>query len=108
MLQITNESIVQITREGITFQTPNGDKRIVFSECKRNYASENSLIESNCVATHDITVPVITFYSNPKVEVLFKKKNFFQGLFLKKTWHTKFFELQKAVQKFGYTMYDLS
>ena len=108
MLQFSNDDIIQITKEGITFKTPNGDMQVTFSECKYNYAFENSLSESNCVATHDVTVPVFTFYSNPKVEVLFKKKNFLQDLFSKRPWHAKFFELQKTIQKLGYTTYDLS
>ena len=108
MLQFSNEDITQITKEGITFKTPKGDMQIIFSECKYNYASENLLPESNCVATRDVTVPVFTFYSNPKIEVIFKKKSFLINFFSKKTWYLKFFELQKTIQRYGYTTYDLS
>ena len=108
MLQFTNDDIAEITKEGISFKTPNGDMKISFFECGQNFAFENSLDDSNCVATRNITVPEFIFYSNPKVQVRFKKNGFIVTLFSKKPWHIKFYELQKDIERFGYTTWDLS
>lgn len=108
MLQFTDDDILEITREGITLRTPNGDIKISFSECKQNFAFENSLTESNCVATRNITIPSFIFFSNPKIEIIFKKKSFLQHLFSVKRPYSEFHELQKTIQRTGYTTYDMS
>ena len=55
---------------------------INFEECAKNYDKENSLENSRCVATRDITKPAFTFYTLPKTVVVFKKR-FFKDLFIK-------------------------
>ena len=80
---------------------------INFEECAKNYAKENSLENSRCVATRDITKLTFTFYTQPKIGLVFKK-HFFKDLVSGKSAVSKFLELQKAINKYGFTSYDLS
>lgn len=99
--------IVNINSSGITVKSGKTDIKICFDECAKNYANENSLENSRCVATRDITKLTFTFYTHPKIKVVFKK-HFFKDLFSGRSAVSKFLELQKAINKYGYTSYDLS
>ena len=99
--------IVHINSSGITVKSGKTDIKICFEECVKNYANENDLENSRCVATRNITKLTFTFYTQPKISVVFKK-HFFIDLFSKKSAVSKFLELQKAINKYGYTSYDLS
>ena len=99
--------IVDINRSGVTVKSGKTDIKICFDECAKNYANEKSLETSRCVATRDITRLTFTFYTHPKIKVVFKK-HFLKDLFSGKSAVRKFLELQKAINKYGYTSYDLS
>lgn len=99
--------IVHINSSGITVKSGKTDIKICFEECVKNYANENSLENSRCVATRDITKRTFTFYTQPKISVVFKK-HFFKDLFSAKPAVRRFLELQKEINKCGYTCYDLS
>lgn len=99
--------MVRMSSSGITVKSGGTNIKINFEECAKNYANENSLKNSRCVATRDITKLTFTFYTQPKISVVFKK-HFFIDLFSKKSAVSKFLELQKAINKYGYTSYDLS
>lgn len=107
MSNIICYEIVSINSSGIIVKNRKKDIKICFDECVKNYANENSLENSRCVATRDITRLTFTFYTQPKIRVVFKK-HFFKDLFLGKSAVSKFLELQKAINKYGYTSYDLS
>lgn len=81
MINISCFEIVNINSFGITVKSGEKDIEICFGECAKNYAKENSLDNSRCVATRDITKLTFTFYTHPKIELVFKKhflKDFFQ------------------------------
>ncbi len=99
--------IVNINSSGITVKSGKTDIKIRFDECAKNYANENFLENSRCVATRDITKLTFTFYTQPKIRVIFKK-HFFKDLVSGRSAFSKFLELQKAINKYGYTSYDLS
>lgn len=107
MSTITCIEIVNINSSGIRVKSGKTDIKICFDECAKNYANENSLENSRCVATRDITKLTFTFYTQPRVRVVFKKY-FFKDLFSGKSAVSKFLELQKAINMYGYTSYDLS
>lgn len=104
---IVCDEILDIDGSGLTIKCNNSDVFINFDECVKNYANENSLENSRCVATRDITKLTFTFYTQPKIRVVFKK-HFFKDLVSGKSAVSKFLELQKAINKYGYTSYDLS
>ena len=64
--------IVNINSTGITAKNGKTDIKICFEECAKNYANENALADSRCVATRDITKLIFTFYTHPKIELVFK------------------------------------
>ena len=99
--------IVNMNRSGITVKSGKTDMKICFEECVKNYANENFLENSRCVATRDITKLTFTFYTQPKIRVVFKK-HFFKDLFSGKSAIRRFLELQEAINRYGYTSYDLS
>lgn len=107
MSSIICSEIVNINGFGITAKSGKEDVEICFDECAKKYANENSLEKSRCVATRDISKLTFTFYTNPKTQVVFKK-HFLKNLFSGRSAVSKFFELQKAINKYGYTSYDLS
>ena len=104
---IVCDAILDITSSGLTLKYKNRNIFICFDECAKNYANEKSLEMSKCVATRDITKLTFTFYTHPKIKVVFKK-HFIKDLFSRKTAVSKFLELQKAIVEAGYTSYDLS
>ena len=107
MSNIVCFEIVNINSSGITVKSGKTDIKICFDECVKNYANENSLENSKCVAIRDITKLTFTFYSHPKIKVVFKKRCF-KDLFSGRSAVNKFLELQKAINNYGYTSYDLS
>lgn len=107
MSDIICSEIVNINNSGITVNSGETDIKICFDECAKNYANEKFLENSCCIATRDITKLTFTFYTQPKIRVVFKK-HFFKDLFSGKSAVSKFLELQKAINKYGYTSYDLS
>ena len=99
--------VINVDHKGITLRYSNGNIYVRFDECAKNYATENLLETSKCVATRDITTLSFTFYTLPKTKVIFKK-HFLKDLLFGKSAVSKFFDLQKAIVQSGYTSFDLS
>lgn len=107
MNEIICSEIIDINSSGFILKHKKTSVFISFDECSRNYANEKSVEMSKCVATRDITKLTFTFYTNPKTEIVFKK-NFLKDLFSGKSAVGKFLDLEKIINKYGYTSYDLS
>lgn len=99
--------IESINKDGLTVKNGNKFVFISFEECAKNYALENSLKKSRCVAERDITKLIFIFYTEPKIRLTFKKRFFIDWLPFKHA-TSEFRELQKAIISYGYTTYDLS
>lgn len=99
--------VVGCEKDGVIVKSNNKSFLIALNECAKNYAKENSLSSSKCVATRNITMHLFTFYTNPKTMVVFKK-NFFKELFTQDTATSRFHKLQKLINERGYHSYDLS
>lgn len=107
MNDIICSEIVNINSTGITLKHKTANIFVSFEECAKNYANQNFLETSKCVAVRDITNLTFTFYTNPKVKMVFKK-SFFKNLFSGKSAVRRFLDLQKSIRNFGFTSYDLS
>lgn len=100
-------NILDVDKEGITLAEGETKYYISFNECAKNYAIENTLKASKCVAIRDITKLTFTFYTTPKTKVIFKK-HFLKDIFYGKTATSKFLDLQRIINQLGYTSYDIS
>ena len=107
MKEIICYDVIRIDKEGITLDNNSTNIRVLFEDCAQNYANENSLITSKCVATRDISTLTFSFYTVPKTKIIFKR-HLIKDLFFCKSPVNKFFDLQNAISQFGYTSYDLS
>lgn len=107
MSDIVCSQIVEINQSGITLKNGTSEIFVCFAECAKNFAGEFSKEASRCVAARDITKRTFIFYTDPKVRLVFKKC-FLKGLFTKRALAKKFLELQTAINRYGYTTYDLS
>lgn len=107
MNDLIYSEIINISSTGITLKHKGSNIFVSFKECTKNYAKQNSLETSKCVAVRDITSLTFTFYTNPKIKLVFKK-NFFKNLFSGKSAVSKFLDLERAIKNFGFTSYDLS
>lgn len=107
MNNIICHNVIDVTKEGITLKSAREKIYINFDDCVKNFSLEKGKEFCNCVATRDITTLSFTFYTQPKINVVFKK-NLFKNLIAGKSAVSKFFDLQKAIVEVGYTSYDLS
>ena len=94
-------------REGVTLKRKGGTVFINFLECAENYAREHSLKESRCVADRDAAGGTFTFFTNPKVKVVFPK-GILAWLFTGKSAYRQFCSLQNLILTCGFTSYDRS
>ena len=99
--------LVSVDQWGIKVKNKKTEVFITFEECAKNYANEKLIEESKCVATRDITRLTFTFYTSPKIKLIFRKQ-FFKDILSGKTATGKFIDLQNEINKYGYTSYDLS
>ena len=97
----------EITPRGIVLSDGASERFIDFDECAKNFAAENSLGSSRCVATRDITGLTFIFFTKPKAEISFKT-HMIKRLFTGRSASKEFDELRKAIIRNGYTTYDLS
>lgn len=67
------DEILDINSSGLTIKSNRSDIFISFDECAKNCADEKSFKKSKCIATRDITKLTFTFYTHPKIRVIFKK-----------------------------------
>ena len=106
MYNIICHNVIDVTKEGITLESGREKIYINFDDCIKNFSLEKGKEFCKCVATRDITTLSFTFYTQPKTNVVFKRS--FKDLITGKTAKSKFFAMQKAIAKVGYTSYDLS
>ena len=69
--------IVTINFKGIYCKNERDECHILFEECRKNFAFENSLKNSKCVATRNIEKGEFTFFTTPKIKIVFKNKKDF-------------------------------
>ena len=103
MIKFTMTKIVDINSTGMLLKERGSLCFISFEDCAKNFAIENSLKKTKCVATRNIENLTFTFYANKKIKVVFKRR-----FFARKSAVNKFMELQKLLDKYGYTSYDLT
>jgi hypothetical protein len=104
---ITENNILSIDNNGIKHS--NG--YINFAECAKNYALVNNIQKTNCVAARDITGsnPCFDFYTTDRItEIFFVPKNKFLEFFSKQNTVQRFHALNKRIQSYGWTTYDMS
>lgn len=106
MYNIICHNVIDVTKEGITLESGREKIYINFDDCIKNFSLEKGKEFCKCVATRDITTLSFTFYTQPKTNVVFKRS--FKDLIMGKSAVSKFFDMQKAIAKVGYTSYDLS
>lgn len=80
---------------------------IDFAECSQNYAAENDLPDSRCVAARDVTKKEFVFYTIPKTKLIFDRVSWKDAL-RGKTAIRQFHDLQKMIVQQGYSSYDNS
>lgn len=100
-------NVISVTRDGITLESAGAKIFVNFDDCVKNYSLETGKKFSKCVATRDISTLTFTFYTHPKINLVFKR-NFFKDIFVKKSAVRKFFDIQKSIVEVGYTSLDLS
>lgn len=106
MCNIIYNNLIDVTKEGMILESGKKKIYINFDECLKNFSLEKGKEFCRCVATRDITTLSFTFYTHPKINVVFK--NSFKDLIAGKSAKSKFLAMQKAIMKVGYTSYDLS
>ena len=107
MNEIVFSELVSVDQFGIKVKNKKTEVCITFEECAKNYANEKLVEESKYVATRDITRLTFTFYTFPKIKLIFRK-HFFKDVLGGKTATGKFMDLQNEINRYGYTSYDLS
>ena len=98
--------LLEVDDVGVTLSYKSKQIRVIFEECTKNYAEENSIESSKCVADRDIRNRLFIFYTIPKTKVIFGKvglARIFRRASLK-----SFLSLQRAISQYGYTSFDLS
>ena len=106
-LVITEKDILVIDSKGIKHTKGTID----FAECARNYALENHIESTNCVAARDITGsnPCFDFYTSCRITELFfiPKRKFFE-FFSRQNTVQRFHAFNKKILASGWTTYDMS
>lgn len=99
----TDDSIKLLTAQGILLE--NGDF-IDFAECAANFAALHGG-SGRCVGERDITGsnPSFGFYTAPLTTHIFFMP---RGLFGQRKALRRFHEMQRKLESFGYTTYDMS
>lgn len=107
MNSIISYKAVDVNSDGMVVRYKDSEVFICFAECAKNFAIEESLETNKCVATRDITKLTFTFYTDPKTEIVFKR-SIFKTLLFGKSAYRNFRDLQKKINRCGFTTYDLS
>lgn len=105
MKEYSYSDIREITQYGILFTD---GYELSFKECNDKWCADHGINggESYCVAIRDSLekTPYFLFWCKDKVKVLFDLK----GIFNKKKNKSNFAKLQKILNGFGFSSYDLS
>ena len=107
MEEIVCGSVICIDKQGILAKQKSESVFISFEECAQNFALENGFEKSRCVAVRCVEERSFTFYTSPKVKIIFKR-NFLKDLLPNKSALHQFHNLQRAIQQMGFSTYDLS
>ena len=99
--------IMKIEATGLTLKYKGAPLFVCFEDCAKNYACENGLEKSRCIAVRDITKLTFMFFTEPKTYLVFKK-SFWKALMTGKSAAQRFMELQKKILQYRYTSFDLS
>lgn len=99
--------IISVTEEGAILKHKNGTVFIDFDFCAMNYAKESFRVNSKCIAFRDVTKCTFTFFTEPKTNIIFKN-HYLKMIFGGKSATGLFLDLQKAINQYGYTSYDMS
>ncbi len=102
----TENEIAEITRKGISLK--NG-VFIDFSVCAENFKKANPKSSGKCVGEREITDWSFTFYANPKpIMIIFTPRNKLIEFFSVNDTIKRFHSLQRKINDFGYTTYDMT
>lgn len=105
MKEYSYSDIREITRYGILFAD---GYRLSFEECNDEWCAEHGINkgESHCIAIRDSLgeIPYLLFCCTDKVRVLFNRK----GIFYKNKNRNDFVKLQRILNSFGFSTYDLT
>lgn len=103
---ITENDIISIDIAGIKYK----NSYIDFSDCANNYSIINGAESKNCVADRDATGnPNFNFYTTGRVtQLFFVSKCELTELITRKNTYQRFHELNKQIQGFGWSTYDIS
>lgn len=99
--------LINVTKDGITIKAGKNNVYIRFDDCVKNFSAEKGEKNCKCVATRDITTLTFTFYTHPKINVMFRRCSL-KDLLVRRSAVNRFLEMQKAIVQAGYTSYDLS
>ena len=103
----TENDIAGISPNGISLKNM---RYINFRECAYNFQQIHGG-KGTCVAERDITGtnPSFGFYTSPKTtHIFFLPKSKIQEFFSTRNTVQRFHDLQKQIESFGFTMYDMS
>ena len=107
MNNIICHNVINTSKGVIILEYKKKELCIHFDDCAKNFAVEQGIELSKCVAMRDITSLSFIFYTLPKTKVIFKK-HLIKDLIREKSAVQKFLDLQNAIIEAGYTSYDLS
>lgn len=107
MKTVVCTKLLDVSEQGIVIECGKEEVSISFADCVKNFSTETGKGSGTCVAARDVTELTFTFYTDPKT-IVSVKKGFFQTLLTGKTAYERFSELRKAIEKAGYSSYDLS
>lgn len=106
MKDIICYKLLGVDNVGVILSYKSKNIKVIFEECAKNYAKENFVESSKCVADRDIQNHLFIFYTTPKTKVVFGKVGL-ERIFRRMA-HKRFLNLQKAISQYGYTSFDLS
>ena len=102
----TENEISKITKNGIFLK--NG-VFIDFAVCAENLKKQNPQSGGKCVGEHKITDFSFTFFASPKpIMIKFIQRNKLIEFFSKNNTLHRFHSLQRKINDFGFTTYDIS
>lgn len=102
----SEDEIVEITKTGISLK--NG-VFIDFSVCAENFKKANPKSNGKCVGEREISDWSFTFYASPKpIMIKFISRSKLSEFLSTNNTAKRFQSLQRRINDFGYTTYDLA
>ncbi len=106
-IEIQDRAIRNVSRKCIGFQ----NRVIDFEQCAANFAREQRMTESRCVAERksDGTFPFFQFPTNPvPTRIVFHSGNRLVELITRQSAVRRFQNLNRRIRELGWTTFDLS